>query len=731
MSKQQTRNSFFSRLARRNVVAKAAHSAIVEQVETRTLMSFTPTPYGGGGQAVAGFNEARSSSVNIQGLAGNVTGVQVEVSGLRTNGSAFADDIDLMLISPTGQRAILLSDAGGNNSLGSTFLRFDDAALQGQADNTPIQPTNSQTATSRPSNFGANDTFAAADQNGTAIPSGASAGSALSTFTGTDPNGVWRLVIANDRNSGSNVRFDNFNLILTTNGEEFSGGSVNPPSSGAAVSSPITVTGLNGKVTSAVVTLTDLQETNLGHYEIQLQAPSGQRVTLVSDALRGTAAGSGIPNDGSGLTFSLDDRASTLLPPNAAAVSGSRYKPTNYSVNGDLSATDDFFGSGAPSNAGSSTLLNSFNSNANGTWVLYVFDDSGNNHAFDNSLGSFQLSLTASGNQNAKPVAVNDSYSVNLNGTLNVAAPGVLANDTDAENDSLTVDTVTAGTTSNGTLSLNADGSFEYVPNLGFVGTDTFTYSVRDAQGNLSASPTATVTITVNNTNVPPPVLAGVTAVNASPISATTNQSFTGTFATFTGTAGNTAASAYTATINFGDGTSAAGVVSGSNGSFTVTGTKTYTTNGSFPTTVTVTGPNGVAVSDSDTATVTNAPPPVAGPTNPTALKNSFQPVNFTIKKGVATGDRVVGTFVDGTNTNASRYLGSSIFFGDGTSTTFTAGANSSSPGRIVYNANTGRFEIRINKTYTQLGTKTIGTLLKYDNSNNQIQLYSSVSITA
>ena len=34
---------------------------------------------------------------------------------------------------------------------------------------------------------------------------------------------------------------------------------------------------------------------------------------------------------------------------------------------------------------------------------------------------------------NDAPVAVNDSYNVNEDGTLNVAAPGVLANDTDAD----------------------------------------------------------------------------------------------------------------------------------------------------------------------------------------------------------------------------------------------------------------------------------------------------------
>src|SRR5205814_2038289 len=48
----------------------------------------------------------------------------------------------------------------------------------------------------------------------------------------------------------------------------------------------------------------------------------------------------------------------------------------------------------------------------------------------------------------------------------------------------------------NGALTLTADGSFTYTPNLNFNGTDSFTYQAKDAAGALSNL--ATVTITVN-----------------------------------------------------------------------------------------------------------------------------------------------------------------------------------------------------------------------------------------
>ena len=100
-----------------------------------------------------------------------------------------------------------------------------------------------------------------------------------------------------------------------------------------------------------------------------------------------------------------------------------------------------------------------------------------------------KVTITVYGNA---PVAANDSYNTNRNATLTIAAPGILANDSDAEGDSLAA--VLVNSTSNGTLTLNADGSFTYVPNSNYVGTDSFTYKANDG---IDDSNTATVTINV------------------------------------------------------------------------------------------------------------------------------------------------------------------------------------------------------------------------------------------
>jgi hypothetical protein len=109
----------------------------------------------------------------------------------------------------------------------------------------------------------------------------------------------------------------------------------------------------------------------------------------------------------------------------------------------------------------------------------------------------------------AAPVANNDGYNTNEDTTLIAAAAGVLGNDTDANSDSLTVSSVNGnaanvGTqiaTTNGLVTVNADGSFSYIPDGDFSGLDSFTYTAFDG---LFQSNSATVSMTVNPDNDPP-----------------------------------------------------------------------------------------------------------------------------------------------------------------------------------------------------------------------------------
>lgn len=90
------------------------------------------------------------------------------------------------------------------------------------------------------------------------------------------------------------------------------------------------------------------------------------------------------------------------------------------------------------------------------------------------------------------PVAEDDSYGGPPNSDLIAIAPGVLANDTDIDSESLTA--VLVSGPSHGDLTLNPDGSFTYAPDTDFAGGDSFTYKANDGAGD---SNVATVSIRI------------------------------------------------------------------------------------------------------------------------------------------------------------------------------------------------------------------------------------------
>ena len=99
----------------------------------------------------------------------------------------------------------------------------------------------------------------------------------------------------------------------------------------------------------------------------------------------------------------------------------------------------------------------------------------------------------------AAPVAAADVFDATEDVTLSVAAPGVLANDTDLDGDVLTA--FADSGPGHGTLALEPDGSLRYTPQADFNGVDSFTYRASD--GRLTSAP-ATVTITLAAVNDAP-----------------------------------------------------------------------------------------------------------------------------------------------------------------------------------------------------------------------------------
>jgi VCBS repeat-containing protein len=137
----------------------------------------------------------------------------------------------------------------------------------------------------------------------------------------------------------------------------------------------------------------------------------------------------------------------------------------------------------------------SLNNNGGFTYTSingFAGNDTFTYRATDGTTTSGTATVTITVTPDNAPVANNDSYSVLVNSPLSVSAPGVLANDTDIDGNSLTA--ILAASPANGTLTFSNNGGFLYVPNSGFLGVDTFTYRANDGQSN---SAPATVTISV------------------------------------------------------------------------------------------------------------------------------------------------------------------------------------------------------------------------------------------
>jgi hypothetical protein len=117
----------------------------------------------------------------------------------------------------------------------------------------------------------------------------------------------------------------------------------------------------------------------------------------------------------------------------------------------------------------------------------------GINHDYAGSapdIGAFELSTG-----NHPPVANNDTAVTSQDTPVSI---DVIANDRDADGDSLTIADYSATSANGGTVAQPDEVNLIYTPHPGFSGTDTFTYHCEDSQ---DVSNTAIVTITVQASN--------------------------------------------------------------------------------------------------------------------------------------------------------------------------------------------------------------------------------------
>jgi hypothetical protein len=261
-----------------------------------------------------------------------------------------------------------------------------------------------------------------------------------------------------------------------------------------------------------------------------------------------------------------------------------------------------------------------------------------------------------------------------------VAFNGTVANFTSADSAfNATIDwgdgTTTPGTVvAAGAGSFNVNGLHTYAEEGNF----TVSIDVTDTTDSTSGSTTAAFTVTEADSLTPSPVTFA--PVEGAP--------FNGTVANFTDTYSGNVATDFVATINWGDGTTTPGTITGGGASYSVSGSHTYAEEGNYVVTVTLSddAPGTASATAVSAANVTDAAL-IASGTNVTST-----PLALTAQQ--------VASFTDGNASAPASDFTATISWGDG----------STSSGTITGGA--GSFTVSGTYTYAAPGVYTIHTTI-------------------
>jgi uncharacterized delta-60 repeat protein/uncharacterized repeat protein (TIGR01451 family) len=157
------------------------------------------------------------SIINVANMGGTVTKVSVTISNL-THG--FPDDVDLLLISPAGQRVMLMSDAGSTSAqphpVNNVTLKFDAAAAGLLSDSNQITSGTYQPVNYAGPGLNTSDTFPPpAPQPIPLVDPFPYTNTAMSVFNGVSPNGAWSLFVMDDT-PGQNGSIGGWSLEIQT-----------------------------------------------------------------------------------------------------------------------------------------------------------------------------------------------------------------------------------------------------------------------------------------------------------------------------------------------------------------------------------------------------------------------------------------------------------------------------------------------------------------------------------
>jgi subtilisin-like proprotein convertase family protein len=264
------------------------------------------------------------STINVSGLSGDINSLKVTLTNLS---HTWPDDIDVLLVGPTGTKALLMSDVGGFNSLSNVTLTFDPTATSSLPDEGLITS----------GSYKATD-FETGDFFNSPAPGGPY-GTDFSVFNSTNPNGTWSLYVMDDVGGDAGTIAGGWSLLIGTAGATKS------------ISIAKTTDGKEAGSVSSVFTLTrtgDLSSALTVNYTLAGTATPGVDYTNPGAGKATFAAGS------SKATITLPTKDDLLSDPNETIIT-TITAPVGYTISGPNNATSTILDNDG--NAGNNNLV--------------------------------------------------------------------------------------------------------------------------------------------------------------------------------------------------------------------------------------------------------------------------------------------------------------------------------------------------------------------------------------
>jgi subtilisin family serine protease/subtilisin-like proprotein convertase family protein len=215
------------------------------------------------------------SAINVSGMSGTISKVTVT---LRNMTHEWARDVDILLVSPTGQNVILMSDVGGGYALNNVTLTVSDDASA-----TFPAPGQILSGTYQPRDYEPGDVFPAP------APAGPYA-TAMSAFNGQSPNGAWSLYVFDDGANDQGVITGGWGLTVTTTGSAAAAPTISniaDPTTAvntATAAIPFTVDDADTAATSLVLTASSSNPTLVPAANIVFGGSGSSRTVKVTPA---------------------------------------------------------------------------------------------------------------------------------------------------------------------------------------------------------------------------------------------------------------------------------------------------------------------------------------------------------------------------------------------------------------------------------------------------------------